>query len=134
MTPLCSKGHELAGDNLVIHGKRKRCKTCKREYERARRGGLKGTNPLIEASQALTRNRIEDIEDLLSFGATFHEIVSRSGYTKAGDIYRVLRNAGKHDVLEKLKQRREASAVGSQPISSINGGQSTSNARGRNKL
>jgi hypothetical protein len=48
----------------------------------------------------------EDIEDLLKFGATFEEIVQRGGYATYKLMKASLRKRDRHDLIEKLEQRR----------------------------
>jgi hypothetical protein len=48
----------------------------------------------------------EDIEDMIRFGATFEEIVQRSGYASWERMRTSLRKRGREDILEKLRLKR----------------------------
>lgn len=104
--PLCARGHEQTADNTAVHGKRTRCKACKREYARESRGGLKGTNPTVDAQGEAFLNRLDDMYDLIRFGATYQEIVERSGYASEQVMGRALRKAGQRELLDTIRKRR----------------------------
>lgn len=48
----------------------------------------------------------EDIEDLLKFGATFEEIIQRSGYSSWERMRKSLKSRDRDDLIRKLKLRR----------------------------
>jgi hypothetical protein len=54
------------------------------------------------------QHRIEDIEDLIGFGGTFAEIVSRSGYKNWETLSKALRASDRRDLLEALRMKRIA--------------------------
>lgn len=56
--------------------------------------------------QQRTTELHEDIEDLIKFGATFHEIVERSGYNTWASMSKSLRARGRLDLLEKMRLKR----------------------------
>lgn len=49
------------------------------------------------------RDRHEDIEDLLGMGATIAEIIARAGYKNWRGLHTSLKNAGRQDLLVRLK-------------------------------
>lgn len=55
------------------------------------------------------RERHEDIEDLIGFGATLAEVIHRSGYAGWAGVRTSLKNAGRDDLLAKLTVMRENS-------------------------
>jgi hypothetical protein len=46
---------------------------------------------------------VEDIDDLLRYGATFAEIMERSRYSSWDAMRRALKQAGREDIIERLK-------------------------------
>lgn len=59
-------------------------------------------------SKTLQQYRMEDIEDLLNFGATFEEIIERSAYNSWEYMRRALRCADRLDLLERMKEKKRA--------------------------
>jgi hypothetical protein len=51
--------------------------------------------------------RIEDIEDLLRFGATFQEVMERSGFNTWNNMRNALRRKGKDRLIDTLKKKGE---------------------------
>lgn len=90
----CPNGHERTEENTSWvkrsdrPGLRRRCKDCRRK------GGVQ-----------TVEHRIEDVEDLLSFGATLNEIVERSAYKNWESMQEALRKAGRIDLVETLKAK-----------------------------
>jgi hypothetical protein len=60
----------------------------------------------LRASAQAKQHRIEDIEDLISFGGTFAEIVSRSGYKNWETLSKALRASDRQDLLRALRLKR----------------------------
>lgn len=69
-----------------------------------REAPVTGVSTRLERQARIMRERHEDVEDLLNFGASIAEIIERSGY-KGGwaGLRTSLRNAGRDDLLDKLK-------------------------------
>ena len=107
MTEVCINGHTRTEENTRWHKRgrgeqRKRvCLDCKRE---------KRVNP-SQHRQSSVADRHEDVADLLRFGATFNEIVERSGYTCWETLSRSLRAAGKLELLEAVRLKRSVLGV-----------------------
>lgn len=107
MTEVCINGHTRTEQNtsLVKCGrgdKRKRvCLDCRK----LRNSG----KPAAHELQAQRTTELhEDIEDLLKFGASFQEIIQRSGYSSWERMRRSLKSRGRDDLIEKLKSRSTA--------------------------
>jgi len=49
----------------------------------------------------------EDIEDLLNFGATYHEILSRGGFSSWNKLQVSLKRRGRTDLLDRLYERKK---------------------------
>lgn len=47
--------------------------------------------------------RVEDIEDLMRFGATYHEIMERGAYKSVDSLRRALKRSGREDLWDRLK-------------------------------
>lgn len=62
----------------------------------------------MATSTQAKQHRIEDIEDLIGFGGTFAEIVSRSGYKNWETLSKALRASDRRDLLEALRMKRIA--------------------------
>ena len=105
MTPeTCKNGHVRTEENTSFvkdtarNRVRKRCLDCRR----------KGTPDSRDLKVQAMGYRHEDIEDLIRFGATFEEIIQRSGYANWLQMSRSLREAGRQDLLDKMRHRRGA--------------------------
>jgi hypothetical protein len=102
VTEVCKNGHVRTEANtswVKESGRAKpriRCLDCRREAYAAK--------PRVDPAQRL-RERIEDIEDLLRFGATLNEIVERSAYKNWESMREALVKAGRDDLLELLKAK-----------------------------
>jgi hypothetical protein len=58
-------------------------------------------------SGRLTTDLHEDIEDLLNFGATYKEILSRAGFSGRWDtMYRSLKRRDRWDLIERLREKK----------------------------
>lgn len=106
MTEVCTNGHTRTEQNTSFvkcgrGDKRKRvCLDCRNE---ARRSG----RPAAHELQAKRTTELhEDIEDLLKFGATYEEIIQRSGYSNWDRMRKSLKSRDRDDLIEKLNQRR----------------------------
>jgi hypothetical protein len=108
----CAKGHVLSEDNVGWHkdtGRnrvRKRCMTCRRDWEAERRGGYKDTPSRAEMLKQATDFLHEDIEDLLNYGATYSEIIERGGYANWGNLYKSLKRRGRTDLIDRLREQK----------------------------
>lgn len=49
----------------------------------------------------------EDIEDLLNFGATYHEILERGGFSSWNKLQVSLKSRGRTDLLDRLYERKK---------------------------
>lgn len=103
MSEVCKNGHTRTEENTTLvqekarNRVRKTCLDCRR----------KGGPSTAELSGQRRRERIEDIEDLIRFGSTFEEIVERSYYANWERMSRVLREAGRQDLLDTLRMKRK---------------------------
>lgn len=108
MIETCKNGHPFTEENTLWHkdlsrGRtRRRCKECKNGFRR--KGGVCAAE---QAAQATTYAH-EDLEDLLSFGATFQEILERGPYSSWNAMYRGLKRRGREDLIEQLRQKKAA--------------------------
>lgn len=103
MTRLCKHGHEQTPENQYKvndkqRGVRYRCKPCALE-NRHRTGGLNIVAQRVQAH----RNRVEDIEFLLSQGVNGQELLERSGYTRMRYLKNALTKAGRNDLREQVR-------------------------------
>lgn len=113
MVELCKNGHVRTEENTYWHKDtsrnrlRRRCAPCKREHENAR-------NPdgpsAVEMSKQATTFLHEDIEDLLSHGATYSEILERGGYSCWNTMYKSLKRRGRFDLIDALREKKVASS------------------------
>jgi len=109
---VCAKGHVLTEENTGWHKDtarnrvRRRCLTCKAEYEATRRGGYKDSPSRAEMLRQATDFLHEDIEDLLNYGATFNEILDRGGYSTWDAMYRSLKRRERFDLIERLRAQK----------------------------
>lgn len=102
----CKRGHVLDEKNTLLvndsqRGIRKRCKECLNAPRRT------GRPTVYMKSGQLTTEHHEDIEDLLSFGATFKEIIERGPFSSWDAMHRSLKRRERFDLIEKLKEKRE---------------------------
>jgi hypothetical protein len=107
ITGQCANGHERTEQNTswVRDNARKRtrirCLDCKRERY------TPNGNPAAHELQAQrTTDKHEDIEDLLRFGATFEEILQRSGFSNWKRMKESLGRRGRTDLIEQMNRRR----------------------------
>jgi len=107
LTELCFNGHVRTEENTRWNKRgrgeqlKRICLDCRRE--KANRNG----KPDAAAQQVQRTTELhEDVEDMIKFGATFHEIVQRSGYSSWAQLRGSLRRRGRTDLLEKLRTKR----------------------------
>lgn len=111
MAEVCRNGHVRTESNTSFvrdnarNRVRKRCLDCKRANKPEIYTG-KGSGYSAELRKQERADKHEDIEDLIRFGATFEEIVQRSRYANWLSLSRSLREAGRSDLLEKLRRKR----------------------------
>lgn len=103
----CKNGHVRTGENTRWHKDgnrtRRRCIDCKNEYNRATySNGPSGSDMKRLATDFLH----EDIEDLLKFGATYNEIIDRSGYCDWNTMMKSLKRRGRIDLLDAMKAKK----------------------------
>lgn len=109
----CKNGHVRTEENTRWHKDtsrnrvRKRCTDCKNEA--ARRSRPDGPCAAERAKQA-TDFLHEDIEDLLSLGATYNEILERGGYSCWNTMYKSLKRRGRFDLIDALREKKVASS------------------------
>ena len=108
----CKNGHVRTEDNTRWHKDssrnrtRKRCLDCKNSGKINSQGNPKGgPNPKDMMRQA-TDFLHEDIEDLLKFGATYNEIIERSGYCDWNTMMKSLKRRGRTDLLDAMKAKK----------------------------
>ena len=97
------------------------CLDCRREN----RTDLTGTQRANERQAQRTTELHENIEDLLRFGATYEEIVSRSGFATEKSMKESLRRRNRNDLLEQLQDKKGAG----RPTNSIIAGKPNSAKR-----
>lgn len=113
MTEVCRNGHVRTESNTSFvrdnarNRIRKRCLDCRHEKRTDVQNKGAGTNHANDLKKLATDYLHEDIEDLLRFGATFHEIIQRGGYSSWSTLSQSLRRRGRTDLLDKLKERRK---------------------------
>lgn len=106
MAEFCKNGHELTEENSLWHkdsGRnrlRRRCRECKNGSRRS------GKPDAAAMSVQRTTELHEDVEDMIRFGATFQEIVQRSGFKNWTQLRESLNRRGRVDLLEKLRTKR----------------------------
>ena len=111
MTEVCKNGHVFTEENTLWHrdearGRtRRRCKECKNGFRR------QGKPLVTELAAQNTTYHMEDLEDLLRFGATWGEILERGPYSRWDTMSRAVKRRGRLDLLEQL-QHRKAQATG----------------------
>jgi hypothetical protein len=102
---VCPNGHIRTEENTRYHKYgngdkvKRRCADCKKRVPT-------GRPTVYERSAQRTTELHEDIEDLINYGATFEEIVQRSGYVSWERMRNSLTKRGRFDVLEKLRLKR----------------------------
>lgn len=87
-------------------GVRRRCLDCRREAPLNGRGNLKGGPSRAEMSRMATTYLHEDLEDLLSYGSTYNEILERGGFSNWGTMYRSLKRRERYDLIAALKEKK----------------------------
>lgn len=103
----CKNGHVRTEENTSWvkaperkAGVRRRCRDCKRgKY-------LKGGLPAHKMSIQITADRHEDVEDLLEFGATYNEIMERSGFHDWSTMLRSLKSRNRQDLIDAIREKR----------------------------
>ena len=50
----------------------------------------------------------EDIQDLLEFGATYNEIITRSGFYDWSTMHRSLKRRGRQDLIDAIREKKAA--------------------------
>lgn len=107
MTEVCINGHTRTKQNTSYHKDNQRnrmkrvcldCKTAKRERN--------GKPTAVQLTAQRTTDLHEDVEDLLRFGATYEEIITRAGFTTAKGLRQSLRRRERFDLLEQLQVRK----------------------------
>lgn len=106
MTRFCKQGHEQTPENQKrvvdkVRGVRYRCKPCSLASQ-----VLKGTPSILEQLAERRQHRVEDIEFLLDSGASYSEVVSRSGYSSASKVRSALKGMDRLDLLKRFNKRR----------------------------
>lgn len=104
---VCKNGHPRDGNTSWVkdnsRNRTKRvCLACRRESHVP-----KGTLRAHEIMRQRTDNAHEDIEDLISFGATYEEIMKRGGYSRWNDLQKSLKRRGRTDLLDALYKKKE---------------------------
>jgi hypothetical protein len=103
----CKAGHAFTEENTLWHkdkGRnrlRKRCKECKNAYRRT------GTPNAAERSIQVTDYAHEDVEDLIRFGATYKELITRTGFSSWDTLHRSLKRRGRQDLIDAIRAKKE---------------------------
>jgi hypothetical protein len=106
MTEVCSNGHVRTEENTRWYrfGRgdklKRRCDDCRKA--KSNYGGA----PAHEQQARRTTELHEDIEDLLKFGATFEEIVQRSGFSNWDRMRRSLKSRDRDDLIRQMQTKR----------------------------
>lgn len=87
-------------------GIRRRCLDCRREAPLNGRGNLKGGPSRAEMSRMATTYLHEDLEDLLSYGSTYNEIMERSGFHDWSTMLRSLKSRNRQDLIDAIREKR----------------------------
>ena len=108
MLAKCKRDNELTPEKTMLvkdsqRGIRKRCKECLNAPRR------KNKPTVYEMSRMATTYLHEDIEDLLSFGSTYNEILERGGFSTWDAMYRSLKRRERYDLIEQLRAKKKAS-------------------------
>lgn len=105
MSEQCFNGHVRTEENTRWYkwGRgdklKRRCTDCKKKYNNGK--------PDAAAQKVQRCNELhEDVEDMIRYGATFEEIVQRSGYSTWHGLRASLKGRGRTDLLEKLRTKR----------------------------
>lgn len=107
---VCNRGHEFTEENTLWHrdnGRdhlRRRCRECKNGPRRNGRPTV-----YVKSGQSTTEHH-EDIEDLLSFGATFAEILDRGPFASWGTMRRSLQRRDRFDLIDRLNEKKVVAA------------------------
>jgi len=102
---VCVNGHIRTVENTtwIKFGRgdklKRRCKDCRKRKPN-------GKPSVIALTMQRTTELHEDIEDLIKYGATFEEIVERSGFSGWETMRGSLHRRGRTDLLEKLRLKR----------------------------
>lgn len=64
--------------------------------------------PAHERSRQITDYAHEDVEDLLRFGATYKELLTRTGYSSRDALYRSLKRRGRQDLIDAIRAKKVA--------------------------
>lgn len=124
MAEFCKNGHERTESNTSytkITGRnsmRRWCLDCRND-----------TPPLTDTRTV--DERMEDIEDLVRFGATFEEIMSRGGFNTWNNLRNACNRKGKTELLDKLKKRKGLS--NNRPLNSGSDVPGAGNSKGNGK-
>lgn len=126
MTEVCINGHTRTEENTRWH-KRGRgdqlkrvcleCKTAKRERN--------GKPAAHELTAQRTTELHEDIADLVRFGATFEEIISRGGFSSWKLLKESLRLRGQVELLEQVQAKQAIMSNADLSVSKIAGNRYT---------
>lgn len=64
--------------------------------------------PSHERSRQITDYAHEDVEDLLRFGATYKELITRTGYSSWDTLHRSLKRRGRQDLIDAIRDKKVA--------------------------
>ena len=107
MAELCFNGHTRTEKNTRWYKRgrgeqlKRVCLDCAKDKRK-----LTGKPDAVARQVQRTTELHEDLEDLIRFGATFHEIIQRSGYSSWDQMRKSLNKRGRTDLLEKLRTKR----------------------------
>lgn len=66
---------------------------------------------LLERSIQVTDYAHEDVEDLIRFGATYKELITRTGFSSWDTLHRSLKRRGRQDLIDAIRAKREQGSV-----------------------
>lgn len=107
---VCRNGHTRSTTNTTYYTRpdgrvELRCKDCKRASSERYR---KANPPKYGGKGQKIRNNIENVTELVEFGASFESIVERSGYANWTSLRKTLYRAGEHELRAKLIEMKDA--------------------------
>jgi hypothetical protein len=111
MSPVCANGHVRTEANTRYYRDnarnrvRIRCLDCRKARYVPKEGPT-----AAEQKQMATTHAHEDIEDLLSYGASYEEIIKRVPFSSWNKMQRSLKRRGRQDLLDALYAKKEAAA------------------------
>jgi AraC-like DNA-binding protein len=48
----------------------------------------------------------EDVEDLLNYGSTYHEIIERSGFSNWDAMHKSFKRRGRQDLIDAMREKK----------------------------